>query len=56
MKSKRAAAVFVMICGLDAVLLLTHVISVVVGACLFAGALVLLGSFSKGFRRAREER
>ncbi len=51
MNKKSALVLFVGICILDAILILTHSVSVVVGACIFAVALALFGGASRGFRK-----
>ncbi|HEX3043275.1 MAG TPA: hypothetical protein VHY08_00860 [Bacillota bacterium] len=51
MKKKTAGVLFLGICVILAVLLLTKVISPIVSGCVFAGALVGLGITSWGFRK-----
>jgi hypothetical protein len=50
MKRRNAVALFLCVCVILAILLLTQVVSSIVGAIVFAVALVLFGSLSKGFR------
>ncbi len=51
MNGKRAVGVFLVICLALAILLLMNVLSPTTGGVLFAGALILLGTLSNGFRR-----
>lgn len=51
MKSRNAIASFLGICVILAVLLITKLISSVLSGIIFAIALVIFGSLSKGFRR-----
>jgi uncharacterized membrane protein len=50
MNKKTAVYLFLGICIVLAMLLLTHTIDPIVGGSLFALALVILGGLSKGFR------
>ena len=50
MKRKNAVASFLSVCVILGVLLLTQTITSVVGAIVFAVALVIFGSLSNGFR------
>ena len=54
MNAKPAVVVFLGICIVLAGLLLLQLITPVVSGAVFAVALVLLGSLSKGFRRKQE--
>jgi hypothetical protein len=51
MTGKTAGMIFISVCILLAILLLTQVISPLVSGIIFASALVLFGGFSKGFRK-----
>ena len=51
MSGKLARLLFTGICGLIAALIILGVLSFLIGALIFAGALVLLGGISKGFRK-----
>lgn len=51
MKGKTAGFVFLGICVILAVLLLTRAITPILSGTVFAIALILLGSFSGGFRK-----
>ena len=51
MKGRVAGLIFLGVCIILAVLLLTGAISPIVSGAIFALALVLLGGFSGGFRR-----
>lgn len=51
MRGKPAKLIYLCICVLIAILLLTQVISPIVGGFIFASALLILGSLSKGFKR-----
>ncbi len=51
MRGRTAGFLFLGICIILAVLLLTEIIKPVLSGALFAAALVLLGGFSGGFRR-----
>ena len=50
MKRKHALISFLVVCLAIAVLLLTTIISFVVGAIIFAVSLVIFGSLSKAFK------
>jgi hypothetical protein len=50
MKRKNAVTSFVIVCVVLAILLLTQIISVIIGAFAFAIALALFGGLSRGFR------
>jgi hypothetical protein len=52
MNRKYAGFIFLGICILLAILLLTRLISPLVSGCLFAVALVVLGLLSGGFRKS----
>jgi hypothetical protein len=51
MKGKIAARIFLAICIILSILLLTHTITIITSSSLFAIALILLGGLSKGFRK-----
>ncbi len=51
MKSKAANIIFLIVCVILAILLLTNLINSTVSGIIFAIALVLLGILSKGFKR-----
>lgn len=51
MNRKLALISFVSVCLIVAVLLLTAIISFIVGAIIFAISLALFGSLSKGFKK-----
>jgi hypothetical protein len=51
MKGKIAARIFLAICIILAILLLTQVISIFISGALFAISLAFLGGISKGFRK-----
>jgi Flp pilus assembly protein TadB len=51
MQRKTAGFLFLAICILLAVLLLTGTISSITSGCVFAVALVILGGLSRGFKR-----
>jgi hypothetical protein len=51
MKAKPARFIFAVVCVILAILLLAQLITVIVGALIFAVALAIFGSISKGFRR-----
>lgn len=53
MNTKPALMIFLVICAALAILLLTQVITFLIGACIFAVALALLGGLSRGFKRVR---
>jgi hypothetical protein len=50
MKRRNAVASFLIVCVILAILLLTQIISWIVGVIAFAVALVLFGGLSRGFR------
>jgi fatty acid desaturase len=50
MKRRNAVTTFLLVCAILATLLLTQIISWIVGAIAFAVALVLFGGLSRGFR------
>lgn len=51
MKRRTALTCFLIVCVILAALLLTQTITIVVSAIVFAVALVVFASLSKGFRR-----
>jgi hypothetical protein len=51
MKGKTAQLIFLILCIVLAVLILTQVITTIVGSTLFAIVLLLLGGLSNGFRK-----
>jgi hypothetical protein len=51
MKAKPAIAIFICVCLVLVTLLLFQFISPIVGGTIFAIALVVLGSLSKGFKK-----
>ncbi len=51
MKDKTAGYIFLAICFILAILLLTKVIDYFLSGSIFAIALILLGGLSKGFRK-----
>lgn len=51
MDKKTAGFLFLGICAVLAILLLTQTITFLVSGCVFAVALVLLGGLSRGFRK-----
>jgi hypothetical protein len=54
MNGRLASLLFLGVCIVLAVLLLNHSIKPVVSGAIFAGALVVLGGLSRGFRRRTE--
>ena len=55
MKGKSAAYILVGICLILAVLMLAEVIEIILGAIIFAVALVVLGIVSKNFRNKKQK-
>jgi uncharacterized membrane protein len=53
MDGKPAVWLFLGVCVILAILLLTKTISPLLSGCVFAVALVLLGGLSRGFKRSR---
>jgi len=51
MNKKTAGVLFLGVCATLAILLLTTTMTFLVGGCLFAIALVVFGSLSRGFRK-----
>ncbi len=54
MSGQTAGLLFVGVCIVLAILLLTSSVSFVLSGCIFAVALVLLGGLSRGFRRGAD--
>jgi hypothetical protein len=52
MNGTMARMFFLGVCIIIAILLLTHVVTIIVGGIIFAVALAVLGGCSKGFRKA----
>ncbi|MGB7729938.1 MAG: hypothetical protein WBL50_18045 [Candidatus Acidiferrum sp.] len=52
MNGKKARVFLLVVCAILAILLLAQVVTPIVGAFIFAVALVALGAPSNGFRRA----
>ena len=55
MNKKTASFIFVGICIIIAALLLTQVVSPIVGTLIFAVTLVFFGGLSKGFKENKSE-
>lgn len=51
MNKKTAGLLFLAVCVVLAILLLTGTITFFVSGCIFAAALILLGVLSRGFRK-----
>ena len=51
MKGKPARLMFLGVCAVLAILLLTRIITPVIGSLIFAVALIVFGGLSGGFRR-----
>ncbi len=55
MNGKAARIIFLTVCILLAILLVTKVITPIISGSIFAAALVLFGGFSKGFKRNKTD-